>query len=107
MFWRTTIILLLGIADLALLGRVIWGSPGFMEYRELKMRYANLQAKIKDLDAQNLAISRDIRLLRSDSEYVEKMIRQKLHYLRDNEMVYIFPKPANSPTGATENDGKN
>lgn len=76
-----------------------------MEYRELKGQYASLKEKISSLDAQNMALSRDIRLLQSDSQYVEKMVRQKLRYLRENEIVYLFPGKADN--GAMENDSKN
>lgn len=92
MIWRVVILLALGICNVVLFTRVIWGSTGILEYRELKARYESLQNEIASLDAENLSISKEIRLLQSDNKYVEKVIRQKLHYVRDNEILYIFGK---------------
>lgn len=90
MFWRTFIIVILGILNLTLFARMIWGPTGIMEYRHLKNQLADLREKIVTLDSENRTLSREIRLLQSDGKYVEKMVRQRLHYLRDNEVVYIF-----------------
>ena len=54
--------------------------------------HESLQNEIASLDAQNLSLSKEIRLLQSDNKYVEKVIRQRLHYVRDNEILYIFGK---------------
>lgn len=102
---KVLLIVLLGVCDVALLGKMIWGPGGLLEYRQLTQRYADLKEQIVRLDDANMALSRDIRLLQSDSQFVEKMIRQKLRYLRDNELVYIFPG-GNSEGGAA-NDSKN
>lgn len=93
MFWKVSILLALGVVNLALMGKIIWGPTGLMEYKALKERHAALQERVASLDAENMALSRDIRLIQTDPQYVEKMVRQKLHYLRDNEIVYIFSAP--------------
>ena len=69
---------------------MVWGPTGLLEYRELKRQYADMERRIADLDAGNMAISREIRLLQADNQYVEKVIRQRLHYVRDNEVLYLF-----------------
>lgn len=106
MFWRAAIISVLGLINIALLCKAIWGPTGLMEYHALKAEYAALQEKIAILDTENMALSRDIRLMQSDPQYVEKMVRQKLHYLRDNEIVYIFANPGQNME-AKSYDGKN
>lgn len=107
MFWRVTILLVLGLFNVALFSRMIWGPTGLVEYRALKQEYAQLQARISGLDAENLALSKEIRLLQSDDRYVEKMIRQRLRYVRDNEVLYLFGATSQPRTGAEINDGKN
>ncbi|AMD89756.1 hypothetical protein HMPREF1022_00323 [Desulfovibrio sp. 6_1_46AFAA] len=107
MFWRVFILVALGLINVVLFSRMIWGPTGLMEYRELKRQYAALQEQVAGLDAENLALSREIRLLQSDNQYVEKMIRQRLHYVRDNEVLYLFGKSAKTGQGAADNDGKN
>lgn len=107
MIARVSIILLLAVINFALFFKMIWGPTGIMEYRSLKNQQAELQEKISKLDAENMALSRDIRLMQSDPLYVEKLVRQKLHYVRDNELIYLFASPANTGLGAKTDDGKN
>lgn len=105
MFWKVTIIVVLGILNIVLFSKMIWGPTGIMEYRALKQQHGNLKTEIARLDAENMILSRDIRLMQSDPLYVEKMVRQRLHYLRDNEIVYLFATQVGN--GATGDDGKN
>lgn len=107
MFWRVLILLVVGCFDIALFGKMVWGPGGIVEYQELKGQYGALRQQIAALDAENMALSRDIRLLQSDDKYMEKMVRQKLRYLRDNEVVYIFPRASTRETESTTNDSKN
>ena len=90
MFWRTFILVVLGLVNVVFFARMVWGPTGLIEYRELKHQYAELEKQIAGLDAENLSLSREIRLLQSDRQYMEKVIRQRLHYSRDNEVLYLF-----------------
>lgn len=78
-----------------------------MQYRDIKRQYQELQRKISDLDAENVSLSRQIRLLESDNKYYEKMIRQRLHYLRSNELLYIFDTKPDNIGGGAYHEGKN
>ena len=100
MFWRSLILVVLGLVSAVLFSRMVWGPTGLLEYRELKKQYSDLEKQIADLDAENMSLSREIRLLQSDNQYVEKVIRQRLHYVRDNEVLYLFDasvKPYREP----------
>lgn len=107
MFWRTAIIVVLGLINIGLIGKMFWGNTGLLEYMQLKKQLASLRAEIVQLDEENLALSREIRLLQNDAGYVEKMIRQHLNYLRDNEVVYIFASSSDNNAGVKANAGKN
>ncbi len=108
MTWlRVFLLLFLGVINLVIFGRMLWGSTGLIEYMALKNQYAQLREKAASLDAQNLALSRSIRLVKSDNQYMEKMIRQRLHYLRDNEILYLFGSAEQKRPGASPNDRKN
>lgn len=107
MFWRALVLVIVGCIDIALFGKMVWGPGGIVEYQELKGRHIALQRQIAALDAENMALSRDIRLLQSDGQYMEKMVRQKLRYLRDNEVVYIFPQASARETESLTHDSKN
>lgn len=107
MFWRVFILVVLALVNVVLFSRMVWGPTGLVEYHQLKRQHADLEKQIVALDAENLALSREIRLLQSDNQYVEKMIRQRLHYVRENEVLYLFRDTAEAGSGAAKNDGKN
>ncbi|MDR3362058.1 MAG: septum formation initiator family protein [Desulfovibrio sp.] len=107
MFWRVFVLVALGVMNIVLFSRMVWGPTGILEYLELKRQHAEMEQKIADLDTQNLALSREIRLMQSDSRYMEKMIRQRLRYVRGNEILYLFDNSAKIKSGATRHDGKN
>ena len=92
MGWRVILFLILGIVNTALFFRMVWGPTGLIQYYDLKKEYVHLQKQIAELDSGNLAISQEIRLLQADRSYMEKMIRERLHYVRDNETIYLFEK---------------
>ncbi len=106
-FWRTCILVLLGIVNIALFYRMIWGGSGVLAFNELRKDYRSLELEVAAVDAQNLQLSRDIRLLKSNDAYVEKMVRQRLHYVRENEILYLFTDKDDKPTQGEKNAGKN
>lgn len=108
MFWRTFIVLALGVANVVLFYRMVWSSNGLLAFKDLKEQYTALETRATELDRANLQLSKEIRLLQSDNTYVEKMIRQRLHYVRDNEVLYLFTdSPSLSRSGASAHEGKN
>ena len=107
MLLRTFLIVLLAVFNIALLGKVIWGQTGLLEYKSLKQQLAELQTRSKLLDIENLNLSNEIRMLKTDNNYMEKVIRRQLHFLRDNEIVYIFEPANTSELGVKENERKN
>jgi cell division protein FtsB len=55
------------------------------------------------LDEKAYLLSHEIRLLQNDSEYVEKIIRARLGFVKSNEILYIFPdSKIKIPVGARE-----
>ena len=108
MFWKVFLITALGVLNVVLFYRMVWSPHGLLVYHKLRQEHAQLEAQVQELDKHNLALSHEIRLLRSDDNYVEKMIRRRLHYVKDNEILYLF-HDAQSPSkaGATADEGKN
>ena len=101
----TLVFILLGIAILfnaMLLARLLWGAPAWQTLRD---READLEDRVAVLDSLNAALSQEIRLLQSDSVYVERAIRQRLNFVRDNEILYLFEEQESR--GASANDSKN
>src|SRR5215469_10528853 len=108
MFWKVFLITALGVLNVALFYRMVWSPYGLLVYHKLRQEHIQLEAQVQELDTHNLALSHEIRLLRNDDSYVEKMIRRRLHYVKDNEILYLFNDAQSlSKAGATADEGKN
>ena len=104
--WKVFILILAIIVNVVLASRLLWGPQSLVSYRELASQYAELLKERDAFDAVNAGLSREIRLLQSDEKYAEKMIRQRLNFVRSNEILYLFTEDANV-RGALPHDGKN
>ncbi len=99
-----TLLVVALILNLALLSRIFMDSYNWKTLREQK---SQLSEELHDLNAKRMALSREIRLLKTDPAYVEKIIRQRLNYVRKNEILYLFEKERqNSLWKGTNTDEK-
>lgn len=103
------IVLVVSLAlNLVLVYNLIWGNSGAIAYKELRSRCDVLEESIKRIADSNLALSKEIRLLQSDEKYIEKMIRNRLNFVRNNEILYIFPgREAGEGSGAVAHETEN
>ena len=107
MSWQRIFVVLSLAINLILVYSLIWGGQGLNAYRNLKEQHKLLQTRIQELDAKNLALSREIRLLQTDPKYQEKVIRNRFNFVKDNEILYIFPDSGNTAkTGAGQHEAK-
>ena len=90
--WKLVLLALAIALNLALASRLIWGSNSLYVWRMLKETQNELSDELAKLDEKRAALSREIRLLKTDPAYVEKVIRQRLNYVRKNEILYLFDK---------------
>ena len=90
MLVRVILFVGLGIINVTLFFLMIWGQNGLLAFQDLKRQLATLQEQKAELDTRNLQLSQEIRMLKTDKDYQIKMIRQKLRYIRNNEIIYIF-----------------
>lgn len=99
---------LLVVLNIVLLYRLIWSEQGVIAYRDLKARHAVLEERVQELDKATMAMSREIRLLKSDRAYLEKMIRQQLNFVKEDEILYVFPeRTPEDASGAGSDESKN
>lgn len=107
MFWKRALLGFLVILNLFLLGRMLISNQGLFSYRELKAEHETLEQQLSELREKNLALSQEIRLLQSNPEYIEKVIRQRMNFVKDNEILYIFPDTLKEGrAGAVPDEGK-
>jgi cell division protein FtsB len=97
MHGRIFIVALLVFINLFLLFRLIWSDQGVFAYLELKNRYEQLQARIDAVDGESLDLSQEIRRLKSDPAYQEKVVRERMNFVKKDEILYIFPDEAANP----------
>ena len=86
---------------------ILWGDNGVVAYRHLKQEYAALSGRIESLQADNLELSREIKLLQNDPRFIEQTIRKRLNFIKDNELLYIFPDDQAEQTVEGVNEPKN
>ena len=108
MLWRRTLLSALVVFNLFLLYNLVWSENGIFAYLDLKSRHAQLVKNLETLEERSLDLSQEIRWLKSDRTFTEKMARSRMNYLKDNEILYQFPKDAPGGTeGQTADDRKN
>lgn len=107
MFARRAVLAVSIALNLVLIYNLIWGNSGAIAYKELRQRCDALEDRIALIGEESLALSKEIRLLQSDEKYIEKMIRNRLNFVRNNEILYIFPaETKREPSGALPHETK-
>lgn len=64
------------------------GERGYLEFRRLERRYADAAAQLAARRAENEALQRRIRQLKSDPEAIAVEIRGQLGYVKPGEVVF-------------------
>ena len=67
--------------------------PGYTKLQELRDRSRDLEARIKQLNAENALLARELKRIESDPVYQERIVREKMGVVRKGEIpVKIVPK---------------
>ena len=64
--------------------------PTLSHYRDLKVQQEEIEREIKGLEIKIQALAEERDLLKNDSEYLEKVIRDELGLVRPGEVIYKF-----------------
>lgn len=108
MIWRRFLLAGLIFFNIFLLYNLIWSDNGIFAYLELKGRQTQFKQRLDSLNDKSLDLSQEIRWLKTDRAFTEKMARAQMNYLKDNEILYQFPtdvKPDRTREGSGA-DGK-
>lgn len=62
----------------------------YREYQHFSERQASVRAELDQLKEQRAYKERYLRLMLEDPEFLERVVREKLGYVRPDETVYIF-----------------
>lgn len=76
---------------LLLLGIALFGDKGILRAMQYGRQRTELQEELRQLEAANAALRREIESLRSDHRYIETIARRELGMVKADELVYQFP----------------
>ncbi len=106
MLRRRFLLGLLVLINLVLLIRLGFSEQGVFGYLELDEKVQELEHKIEVADNRTIELSLEIRRLKSDRAYQEKVIRSRMNYVKENELLYIFPEKGKIKTQGAGADAK-
>lgn len=89
-FWKSTILTFAILMNITLCYSMFLGDRSLFVWSDLHERYITLTEELAFVNEEKALLSQQIRLLQTDKDYVETVIRQRLNYVRDNEILYIF-----------------
>lgn len=110
MLLKKLLIAFLLASNLLLAYHLFFGEQGVFAYFEIKKRYGVLQEELASAERRGQALSNEIRRLKGDRGHVQDMVRNRMNYLKDGEVLYIFPDQpapgaAEKPTPGAAADG--
>lgn len=94
------------VVNVVLLFRLIWSEHGIIAYMNMRNRSAKLEDQLREVDARSLDLSNEIRRLKSDRAYQERVIRERMNYVKENEVLYIFSGKVDVAQGAMDDEKK-
>lgn len=77
------------VLSLVLLWRLFGHEHGWASYQDMQERRDALAQQISAVEEKNIELSKEIRKLTSDREYLESVIRLEMHSLKPGEVLYI------------------
>jgi cell division protein FtsB len=88
------------VLTLWLFVHVTFGANGMVVYRQKRAELLQLRKDNDQLQHENETYGQNINALKNDKSAIEKEAREKLHYVRPGEVVYVAPPPAVPPKPA-------
>jgi cell division protein FtsB len=86
---------------------VMLGANGMVVYRQKKAQFEQLQKENQALQQENDRYTEQIKGLKGDPEVMEREAREKLHYAKPGEVIYVSPpSPPAPPTAANRSASK-
>jgi cell division protein FtsB len=91
---------LLGLFVLALLVHDVFGTHGFLAMRRTRNEIEKVQKEIDRLNKENRQLADEVKALKTDPRYIEKIAREDLGLAKDGEVIIKIPQgqlPEKSP----------
>ena len=76
---------------------VVLLAPRILQVRSLGVRSKNLEIEVRKLKLENLKLENELRSLRDDPVYLEKVAREKFNKAKQGEIVYKVVREGSEP----------
>ncbi len=76
---------------MTLLVKAFFGDRGFLSVLKIRAQYASLYEEVRQLEDRDAALLKEVERLKSDDYYKEKLAREKLGFIKEGEVVFLFP----------------
>jgi len=86
-----------GLLLLGLVGLILFGRNGYLDYVDLRASHDALVAKNQTAEADNQLLRRRVARLQSDMKYIEYIARKELGMIGGEEIVYKFKRQEETP----------
>jgi cell division protein FtsB len=94
------------VLNLTLLYAIGFSSHGIPGYKNQNGQVRELEEKILKLKQDNQRLYEMIQALKTDPKAQERLVRQELGWVRENEMILEFPEKEGEARGESENGSK-
>ncbi len=88
MLRRILLLALIGV-NMALLYQILGPDKALQQYRGIIQARSELRSELEEVKAENLRLSRRIRLLRNNTDYRAKVVRTRMGFAEEGEVLYI------------------
>lgn len=82
--------MLIVLGGVSVLWSLIMGEMGVVKYMRMKSQEHALRVEIEHLKKDNLRLLEEVRALKYDSAYIERIARDKIGLARPGEIVYYY-----------------
>jgi cell division protein FtsB len=73
-----------------LLVKAFFGDRGFIGLLKIKSEYASILEEVNQLESEKAILIEEINKLNNDKYYQEKLAREKMGFIKEGEVVYLF-----------------
>lgn len=86
-----------GLLMLGLVGLILFGQNGYIDYLRLKDQNNALIMENKAGEEENLRLRRQVTRLQDDTDYIEYIARKELGMIASDEIIYKFQQQEKKP----------
>ncbi len=91
-----------GIVSVYLLSSFLFYDIGFIKYLKMRGEYNRISSDIKRLQEGNKSLREEVKLLKTDPDYIEAYAREMLGLVKEGEIIYRFEAEDNE--GISKNE---